>query len=678
MAYKKCELLAPAGSIDALKAAVYAGADAVYFGGGNFNARAFAKNFNDDELEQAFKICRIYGVKAYVVLNTILTDNEIPKALAFVDVLEMLYKPDAYIVQDVGLITALKKRYPNIPLHASTQMQLHSSLAANAAHSLGLERIVFARELSEMDIEAVAKCGLETEVFVHGAICVCQSGGCLMSSFIGGRSGNRGKCAQPCRQSYNGKYPLSLKDMCYAMHIPTICNLGVDCLKIEGRMKSPEYVYETVSVYRKLLDERRAATVEEIQRLSAAFSRSGFTDGYFTCKVNAKMFGVRTDSDKEISRNLITEIKPKRIGVKVDATVLKGEECSVTVSVGGCFATVKGQKPFEAVNQPLTAEMLSSRLSKTGDTPFFVEDSNIVLDDGLMLPMSAINALRRCALEALQNSIIENNTPKRIVDAQIELDDNITAEVHNKSDLVARFECKLPSLQVLNDALNLCDRVDVPLWCDLPEGIDTAKISAVLPRTVFDSDTKEIEHLLEKAKNKGITQLTVPNIGMLPLCKGFTLHGDYTLNVTNAKTAVALFDMGFESVTLSPEIVPKYTKNAEYIVYGKAPLMHTETCIISNITKCNESGKCEAVLKDKTGACFPIMREYKHRNVIYNSVPTYLLDKKGKLNGLKSHILFFTNENDREVLNIFRAYKEEESCDGPFTRAAFKRSKEVF
>ena len=681
MAFKKSELLAPAGSIESLKAAVYAGADAVYFGGGNFNARAFAKNFTKDELNQAFYICRTFGVKAYIVLNTVLTDKEIPEVLDFVSELEELYKPDAYIVQDIGLISVLKKCFPDIPLHASTQMQLHSSAAALSAKELGLERIVFARELSKKNIKAVAECGLQCEIFAHGAVCVCQSGGCLMSSFIGGRSGNRGKCAQPCRQMYNGKYPLSLKDMCYASHIPEICEMGVDCIKIEGRMKSPEYVFEVVSVYRKLLDECRVPTKSELKRLSDVFSRSGLSDGYFTDKKNAGMFGTRTEQDKEQSRLLDTKIAEKRLGVKIYASFRLEEKSYISVCCGDYSAEVYGEEPVCAVNRPINSESLTERLSKTGGTVFVVDECKVDVDDGIILPVSSVNSLRREALNKLNDVIIKNNTPNRcVVKRTFSVEEDVKSSIVPK--LIARFEAKLPSKMVLKEAYSVCDRVDLPLWVNLPDYIDVSKTSLVLPRVVFDSDTDEIVRLLEIAKNKGITQLTVTNIGMLHLCKGFVIHGDYTLNVTNIPCAKRLTELGFSSLTISPELIPrqisKKIENTEYIVYGKAPLMHTETCIISNVQACNKQSYCSTTLNDKTGASFYVMREYNHRNTIYNSVPTYLIDKQKQLENVDGHILFFTDENETEMLNVIGCYKSSAPPTGAFTRAAFRKTKEVF
>lgn len=682
MPFKKCELLAPAGSIDALKAAVYAGADAVYFGGGGFNARAFAKNFDGNDLKEAFDICRCYGVKAYVTLNTVLTDKEISQALEFATMLEALYKPDAFIVQDIGLITELKAKLPGIPLHASTQMQFHSSLAVAAAKRLGLERIVFARELSKRDIKAVTATDIEVELFVHGALCVSQSGGCLMSSFIGGRSGNRGRCAQPCRQSYNGSYPLSLKDMCYASHIPELCAMGVDSLKIEGRMKSPQYVYETVRIYRTLLDECRSATQKEIERLTALFSRSGFTDGYYTATPSGKMFGIRTESDKESTRDLSVSVEERKLPVIMGASVKRGREAYVYAECDGVKAEVHGQKPFEAHTSPLTSVDLCKRLSKTGNTVFSVARCDVCVDDGLMLPMSAVNGMRRSVLDLLKERLVARNTPLRNCGAVLP---DFEIRAHGSRAplaLIARFEGGVPTEEILTYASERCGRIDVPIWQKLPQSVDASKISLVLPRAIYDRDIDDIKRLISQAYERGVRQLTVPNLGMLPLCGGFVLHGDYTLNVTNTLAAKRLLTLGLETLTISPEVMPGFISESvgctEYIVYGRMPLMHTETCIVSNITPCKSAGKCKAVLKDKTGAEFLVLREYGHRNTVYNSVPTYLLDKRDKLKNISGCALMFTDENENQIRDVLDAFETQAPPKAAVTRAAFKRSKEKF
>ena len=403
------ELLAPAGNPEALRGAVYAGADAVYFGAQAFNARAEAGNFGPDELERAFSFCRTYGVKAYITLNTLVSDRELPDALTLVDGLCALGGPDALIVQDLGLAAALHRRYPALPLHASTQMGFHSTPAVPLLRERGFTRVVLAREMRRGDVEAVAAAGLETELFAHGALCVCQSGGCLMSALIGGRSGNRGACAQPCRLPYRAPnaYPLSLKDLCLASHIPALLQSGVTSLKLEGRMKSAEYVYAVTKIYRRLLDERRAAAPAELDELAAVFSRSGFTDGYFAGRVGKSMFGVRTEADKARTRAAAVRIEKRRIPASLALTVTTGAPAMLTASSGGVSVTVRGDVPSPALSRPLEADALRARMEKSGNTPFAVEDCTVTLDDGLFLPVDRQNALRNDALGALERRLDE-------------------------------------------------------------------------------------------------------------------------------------------------------------------------------------------------------------------------------------------------------------------------------
>lgn len=297
------ELLSPCGSFEALNAAIEGGADAVYFGGTVFNARMNAKNFDRSEMRSAISLCRQKGVKAYITLNTQIYDRELKTAL---DHAAFLYESgaDALILADTGLSTLIKKHIPDFELHASTQMTAHSLAGAERLYDLGFSRVVGAREMSREDIKTLCRSRAEIEMFVHGAICVSVSGQCLMSAMLGGRSGNRGQCAQPCRMCYDREYPLSIKDMCLASHIPSLIEDGVASLKIEGRMKNPSYVYGVTKIYRKLLDQRRAANEDEIKELQRLFSRSGFTDGYYTGNVDGRMLGVRTDKDISDSRQV--------------------------------------------------------------------------------------------------------------------------------------------------------------------------------------------------------------------------------------------------------------------------------------------------------------------------------------------------------------------------------------
>ena len=298
------ELLSPCGSREALEAAAEGGADAVYFGGTMLNARMNAKNFDRDGLAAAVSFCHAKGIMAYVTLNTQIYDRELKSALEYADFLRRA-GADALIVADPGLAMLIKKYLPGTELHASTQMTVHSTEGAKLLYGSGFSRVVAARELSSENIRSLCSgSSAEVELFVHGAICVSCSGQCLMSAMLGGRSGNRGECAQPCRMSYNGGYPLSLKDMCLAGHIPELISSGVRSLKIEGRMKSPAYVYGVTKIYRRLLDEDRNATRDEMNELSRLFSRGGFTDGYFTGRISGDMLGVRSGKDISDSRSV--------------------------------------------------------------------------------------------------------------------------------------------------------------------------------------------------------------------------------------------------------------------------------------------------------------------------------------------------------------------------------------
>lgn len=312
-------LLSPAGSPAALKSAINAGADEVYLGGSDFNARINASNFDRNALVKAGKLCRSSNVGLHITLNTLIYDREFASVLEYVDFLANDVRPDALIIQDLGLVCAIREKFPQLALHASTQMRIHSYLDAEFLKSMGFTRAVLARELPKEDIKRFVETGMETEIFAHGAICVSESGGCLMSSVIGGRSGNRGECAQPCRLPYKcqNRFPLSVKDMCLANHIKEISEMGVTSIKLEGRMKSPEYVGIVTSVYRRLIDENRNADSNEMKLLSDAFSRSGFTDGYFVSKINRDMFGIRREADKKTSQTLsfrpmIAEKRPER------------------------------------------------------------------------------------------------------------------------------------------------------------------------------------------------------------------------------------------------------------------------------------------------------------------------------------------------------------------------------
>ena len=580
-------LLAPAGSFAALKAAIDAGADEVYLGGSEFNARINASNFDNDALVKAGRLCRSANVAMHITLNTLIYDKEFKSVLEYIDFLANDVRPDALIVQDLGLIGEIRRNFSSLALHASTQMRIHSYLDAEYLKSIGFTRAVLARELPKADIKKFAESGLETEIFVHGAICISESGGCLMSSVIGNRSGNRGECAQPCRLPYKAenRYPLSVKDMCLASHITEIADCGVKSLKIEGRMKTPDYVGAVVSVYRKLLDEGRNASGEELKYLAGVFSRSGFTDGYFTSRINRDMFGIRREPDKRLSASL--PFKPKK-------------------------AEPRSEKET-AVIPPFT---MPERENEKTLSP------------------------------ALQKGF------------------------------VLRFEGKLPSADLLAKYACCAARIDIPLadCCNETLLPYANKISAIIPRSVFLNEIESVKEQIARAKQAGIKNATISSLNHLTLCEGMYLHGDYAFNVVNRKTLEMLEGYSLSSVMLSPESDGKFVRGSkcalEYLGYGRIPLMYTRTCVIANISGCKKRDKCYSTLVDRTGAEFPVISGHSHTNTIYNSLPTYRLDKKSELKkcGVGLLTLIFTTENEKRICEIIELALSNGKANFEYTR----------
>ncbi|MDE7172018.1 MAG: U32 family peptidase, partial [Oscillospiraceae bacterium] len=407
------EILSPAGSPEALRAAVCAGADAVYLGFGQFNARRGARNFTRDEFASAVSYCHLRGVKVYLTLNTLASDREMADAVDCAVQASQL-GADAVLVQDMGLVRALRQAAPDLPLHASTQMTLHSLDGVKQAADLGVTRAVLARELSRRDIAYICEHSpIEIEVFVHGALCMCYSGQCFMSSVIGGRSGNRGMCAQPCRLPYGwgdeliSNHPLSLKDMSLAGHLKELRDMGVASAKIEGRMKRPEYVYIVTKVYADALRDGREPTAEELSQLEQAFSRQGFTDGYFMEQKGPDMFGVREEAKHP--RELFAQAKAAYekgegpgVPVKFYALVRPGEPIQVGVEDDqGHVVTAAGSVPEAARRRVTTRAEVEGQLTKTGGTPYRVIDVRSLVQDGLAVPLSALNGLRRQVLDDL-------------------------------------------------------------------------------------------------------------------------------------------------------------------------------------------------------------------------------------------------------------------------------------
>ena len=652
------ELLSPAGDMQCLYAAVAAGANAVYLGGKSFGARAFAKNFDGEELKRAVSYCHLHGVKLYVTVNTLVYDKELPELS---DYLEELWTVgvDAIITADLGVVAEAKRRTPNMEIHASTQMSVHNTDGADAAYSLGCVRAVVARELTLENIKSVVKNSkAEIEVFLHGALCVCYSGQCLMSSLVGGRSGNRGECAQPCRLPYGkGDYPLSLKDLSLAKHIEALCDAGIASLKIEGRMKSPDYVYTVTSIYRRLLDEQRSATEGEAYELRRAFSRDGFTDGYLVGRTESKMTGVRSERDKEISRERGERtFEPKRARVTARVEIKRGAPAKMELFLGERRVSAIGDAPAEAINAPLTAEAVKARLSKMGNTLLSLseEDIELTLEDGLNMSPSAINALRREAAERMECFTRESNGTAPYTKRKI--------NAVGKRLTTALFFGVEAFKRLCAEDVAQFDAIFLPLWQAYE--YKGAANGVYIPPVIFDTEWQEVSEMLKKAKECGYKYALVGNVGHIERIRsfGFEVIGDFRLNITNCVTRGAYSSLGLSDAILSPELTLPMTRDIDggVIVYGRVPLMLTERCFMRENFGCQNCAHC--ALTDRTGAKFPMIREYPHRNIILNSAITYMGDKRSELTmaGIRHTHFIFSTETASEIKEAIRAYENGE------------------
>ena len=688
----KPELLSPAGSPEALRAAVQNGADAVYLGWGDFNARRSAKNFSDEEFADALRYCHHRGVRVFLTLNTLLTDRELPRAVE-IAARACRLGVDAVLVQDWGLFDLLRQSLPDLPLHASTQMSVFTSGGACEMAADGCERVVIARECSVEDTKAIcANCPAEVEVFVHGALCMCYSGQCAMSALIGGRSGNRGRCAQPCRMPYGvnepagKKYPLSLKDSCLAHELQAMEDMGVACLKLEGRMKRPEYVAVITRIYARLLKEGRGPTSAEEAELAQAFSRSGFTDWYWQGKHGPEMFGTRPENTPE-PKALFDEARAayekgdlRSVPVWFDCEMRAEAPCLLTVSDGnGHTVTVTGAVPEAARNRSITAPEIEERLKKTGGTAFRCEIADVRVDEGLALAASAVNALRRDGLSALEAA--RTAPPERrelAIPALPELDcsadmPQFTVSVTNAAQLTGGLLDFRPARAY----------VPLELMADFPAlPVGDTEWCAVLPRVWRDRNEPRLREMLERVGTLGVQAVAVGNIGHLSLVpEGWTAYGDFGLNVFNGRSLDYLRKKGLSSACLSFELrfaqmrdLPKILP-AEAIVYGRLPLMVTENCLIQNSVGC----RCDRpnFLNDRTGAAFPLLPVFGHRTEVQNSKPLWLADRADyKRLGLAYARLRFTTETPEECVRVYRGYLEGTPATGEFTRGLYERGVE--
>ncbi|MBR0303408.1 MAG: U32 family peptidase, partial [Clostridia bacterium] len=571
------ELLAPAGSPEALDAAIEAGADAVYFGAGSFNARMRAKNFSDAELGDALAKCAAYGVKTYVTLNTRLRDAELPEALG---IARELYRggASALSVADAGLASLIKKTHPDFELHASTQTSCHSSLDASILRDAGFSRMVCPREISYEELcELCRRSPIEIEMFVHGAHCVSFSGQCLMSFALGGRSGNRGMCAQPCRLPFGIRgvrcdHPLSLKDMCLAGDMERLISSGVASLKIEGRQKSADYVFGTVRIYRRLLDERRSATEGEIEELSRIFSRDGFSDGYLKGSYRG-MLGVR--EDEGAPQGLFKGLT-RKIPVDGELSVETGKRSTLVLrsSCREAIACGAAASPREG-GVPMSEEAARERVARLGATPFVLRGFSASIDPSASITLSELNSMRREAAEMLASPV-----KREIPDVPTE-----RGKAFRRAERPARrlMTAQFASYGMIPpEAYDHFDKIYIPLW--EAHHADGEKICVWAPPLCYDTDADELRRRLSLI-GKGEVLVSTPAEARIASVCSMIPVASFRFNVTNSAAAHEVLKLA-RAVTISPEAPTALCRDIDgecgVIVYGRTPLMLTERCALSD------------------------------------------------------------------------------------------------
>lgn len=684
------ELLAPAGNYAALHAAVQSGADAVYIGGPKFGARSSADNFTVEEIKKWSDYCHIYGVKVHTAVNTLIKEKELAELQNYVRELSRA-EVDALIVQDIGAADIIKNTIPDMELHASTQMTVTSLEGVKYLENMGFSRVVLARELSEKEIEHICRNSkAEIEVFVHGAICMCYSGQCLMSSILGGRSGNRGRCAQPCRLPYEliegrkktaSGYILSPKDMALINELTALEKIGVTSLKIEGRLKRAEYVSAVVGIYRKYLDNIGRVSKEDMKELLAAFSRTGFTDGYFKGNLGKNMMSHDTPGNSsenkfsaQAKRRADINCNERKIPIGIMGTLKENAPLEVTFYDGdGNYAHTEGTlKSEKALHKAMDSKRLTEQLSKLGSTPFICNEAEVSADSGITVPIKEINALRRDAAEKLIQMRVYREK-KRETDYAVyngvqreETDIMLTAEVSSLEQLEAAIKNKISIIYVPSD-----------MEGTLKENADKNNIRLI---------TKASEIFREE--NVKSDSVLVSSPAAAYKYKDKRLIGDFRLNVFNSYSARHFAD--FEKITLSPELNIHEIKelcehtdaNLEVIGYGRLPLMIMKNCPVKAMGKC-QNGKNIYKLRDRKNEEFPVVCGQGCNAKLLNSKPIFMADKIKDLKKLKinSIRLLFTVENFSQCDKIIYMYKSAMSgnfsdtvmAENTYTRGHFYR-----
>lgn len=674
---KKIELLAPAGNFECLVAAVQSGADAVYLSGKAFGARSYADNFDGETLEKAVDYCHLRGVKIYVTVNTLVSDSEMQELSEYLVFLNNI-GTDAIIVQDMGVVHLAKRLVPELPVHASTQMTIHNTDGVKALESHGVNRIVLAREVSLESIKRISQnTKAELEVFAHGALCMCYSGQCLMSSIIGGRSGNRGKCAQPCRLPYSinndktKKFYMSLKDLSSVNHISELMEMGVASLKIEGRMKGPAYVATVVGVYRKYIDNPHPLERSDAELLDRIFNRGGVTDGYLTGKTGREMFAFDKPDNPyhkgsdSLEQELLNRIKSENRKLQLECTVeiRLGQKPKVIVCLDE--VEVKYEADFfaeSAQKLSLTEETVKTQLSKTGGTPFEFSKIDVFLDSDVFVSAGALNNMRRVALEQFENIYIQtfkrkcsNTMPGLLADVKPHKGGfvcEVTTFEQFKAVKDRKFTHFYVPLNIIEKNRTCFDAVK-------------HKIIIALPAIIAENCSADIKQRAESLLKDGFYGVQASNISLIREFNEYRIFGGFRLNIFNSRALSFYKNCGLEIAELSPELNIKQMQKikkcipVQTMVYGRLPLMITENCVIRNNSKCPCNG--QNTIRDRMGMVFPVIKDGDTcRSVILNCKKTFLGYDMDKLKraGIDFFRIYFTDESPEECVRICESFLE--------------------
>ena len=673
----KTEILAPVGSMETLKAAVLSGADAVYFGLGNFNARRNAQNFSDEEAKQAIEYCHSRGVKVHITLNTLIKDAEIKDAVEAVRYI-CQSGADAVIVQDLGLAKVIRSVCPEIEMHASTQMSVGTLEGLYELKELGFARAVLPRELSFEEIKYLCKHSpVDLEIFIHGALCMCVSGQCLMSAVLGSRSGNRGLCAQPCRLPFKVQkgtgHDLSLKDLSLIEHIPELSEMGICSFKIEGRMKRPEYVSAVVSACKKSLNDTYTSLVRK--DLSDLFSRSGFTDGYYENMLGCNMFGFREKENvqsatKELFAKYASIYEKEQARFNVDFTFSGqiGEKARLIAKYENHIAIAESDMLCEApINRPIAVERIHDALNKCGGTQFEARKIEINGNVDYSLPVSALNSMRRKVLSYLTQAIL-GKSERKLYPPPI--------PTNIKSENQRKYYCRFDNVNQIPENID-ADLIFVPLGTD-DKVIKDNCFGVELPHGMFGNGEK-VEEMLIKSSATTCLCHTLDAVAVAKKCKK-KIVASPSLNVFNSLSMDVARTLKIDEVIVSNECTVENFKKLSspvekgFTVYGKIPLMLTRNCPVKNGKTCAECRR-ESEITDRMGIKFPV-RCYMGYSEILNSRPIYMADRLHEIPNCDILFFNFTTETKCEVANVMNAYYNEEKPQGEFTRGLLYRGVE--